>query len=131
VKADGKGKECTIISYASTPDLKNTGLQGGKSVMWTLRGAVRSGASTLAASTSGPAATSINPSGFGPLLLAYKGPGGENVRYQTLSATFWTNFAYVTGADSKTTLAPAALNSTLANVSDSISARIWLQAYHA
>lgn len=130
-KADGKGKKSTIISYASTPDLKNKGLQGGKSVTWTLRGAVPSGASTLAASTSGPAATSISPNGFGPLLLAYKGPGGENIRYQTLAGTFWTNFAYVTGTNSKTTLAPAVLNSALANVSNSISARIYLHAYHA
>jgi hypothetical protein len=127
-KADGKGR---IISYASTPDLKNTGLQGSKSVKWTLLGAVPSGASTLAQSTSGPAATSINPHGFGPLLLAYKGPGGENIRYQTLTGTFWTNYAFVTGTNAKTTLGPAVSNSTLANVSNTISARIYLHTYHS
>lgn len=129
-KADGKGPKSTLISYASTPDLKNKGLQGNKSIPWTLRGFVPSGASTKAASTSGPAATSVSPHGFGPLLLAYKGPGGENVRYQTLTGTFWSDYSFVTGTNSKTTLAPAVLNSTLANVSNTISARIYLHTYH-
>jgi hypothetical protein len=126
-KADGKG---TVISYASTPDLKNGGLQGSKTIPWTVLGAVPNGASTLASSTSGPSATSVNPHGFGPLLLAYKGPGGEAIRYQTLTGTMWSNFAYVTGLNNRTTLAPAVLNNLLANVSNTISARIYLHTYH-
>jgi hypothetical protein len=127
-KADGNGR---VISYASTADVKNHGLTGDKTIPWALLGPVPIGGGKLAQSTSGPAATSINPHGFGPLLLAYKGPGGENIRYQLLTDLGWTTYAYVTGTNSKTTLAPAVLNSTLANVSNSISARIYLHAYHA
>jgi hypothetical protein len=126
-KADGKSE---LISYASTPDLKNSGLQGSKTIPWTLLGTVPNGASTIASSTSGPSATSINPHGFGPLLLAYKGPTGEAIRYQTLTGTSWSNFAYVTGTNNRTTVAPAVLNSTLANVSNTVSARIYLHIYH-
>jgi hypothetical protein len=125
-KADGKSE---LISYASTPDPKNVG-PVGKTIPWTLLGTVPNGASTQASSTAGPSATSINPHGFGPLLLAYKGPTGEAIRYQTLTGTFWSNFAYVTGTNNRTTLAPAVLNSTLANVSNTISARIYLHIYH-
>jgi len=120
-KADGKG---TAISYASTPDLKATGLQGDKSIPWTLLGPV-----PLADSTSGPAASSVNTHGFGPLLLAYKGPGGLSIRYQTLSGGVWSAYAYVTGPNNTTTQGPALINGTLANISPTSSGRIYLHYY--
>jgi hypothetical protein len=116
-KAAGTGK---VISYASTPDNAG-GLGGGKTIPWTLLGAVPG-----ADSTSGPAASSVDPHGFGPLLLAYKGPGGEHIRYQLFSGGSWTAFAFVTGANSTTAIAPALVNGTLASVSPTSSARIYL-----
>lgn len=120
-KADGKGE---AISYASTPDLANSGLQGNKTIPWTLLGGV-----PHASSTSGPAASSVSANGTGPLLLAYKGPAGEFIRYQTMTSTGWSGVGYVTGPDFKTAISPALLNATLANVSPTSSGTIFLRTY--
>jgi hypothetical protein len=120
-KADGSG---TAINYASTPDLKATGLQGNATIPWTLLGGVPG-----AFSTTGPAASSVNTHGFGPLLLAYKGPGGLSIRYQTFSAGIWSAYGFVTKPNNQTTQGPALVNGTLANISPTSSGRIFLHYY--
>jgi hypothetical protein len=117
-KADGSGR---AISYARTPDHKTTGLGGGKYIPWTLLGGVKN-----ASSTSGPAASDTSVHGTGPLLLVYKGPSGENIRWQTLSGGVWTGFSFVNGHDNKTTISPALLNTTMASVSPTSSGAIYL-----
>jgi hypothetical protein len=121
-KAVGTGQ---AISYASTPDLASSGLQGSTTVPWTLLNAV-----TGALSTSGPAASSATGHAAGPLLLAYKGPSGDSIRYQTLTAGTWSGVQFVGGAQNKTTLSPALLNSVLANVSPTLSGAIYLRNYN-
>jgi hypothetical protein len=121
-KADGKGE---TLSYASTPDLAKSGLQGSKTVKWTLLGFVPGGAST-----SGPAAADVNAHGTGPLMLAYKGPSGDHIRYQFLTGTTWSGIKYVSGAQNKTTLSPALLNTLLANVAPTSSGVIYLRSYN-
>jgi hypothetical protein len=120
-KADGKGK---AISYASTPDHAVTGLGGGKSVPWTLLGGVPG-----ASSTSGPAASATGSHDAGPLLLVYKGPSGEFIRWQTLTGGVWSGFAFVNGHDNKTTISPALLGKTMASVSPTSSGTIYLHAF--
>jgi len=120
-KADGSGK---AISYASTPDLAGTGLQGNKTIPWTLLGGVPG-----ASSTSPPTASSVSAHGTGPLMLAYKGPGGEFIRYQILSSGTWSPYAFVTGPNNKTAISPSLLNGLLANVSPTSSGRIYLHIY--
>lgn len=119
-KADGNGK---AISYASTPD-PTSGLTGNKTVPWTLLGGVKG-----ADSTSPPTATSVDEHGYGPLLLAYKGPSGNFIRYQELTASGWSAYKFVTGPNSKTTISPSLLNRTLANVSPTSSGTIYLRSY--
>jgi hypothetical protein len=121
-KADGKGE---ALSYASTPDLAKSGLQGSKTVKWTLLGAVPGGFST-----SGPAAATISAHNSGPLLLAYKGPSGDLIRYQILTGTTWSGVKYVSGAQNRTTISPALLNTLLANVSPTSSGVIYLRNYN-
>jgi|HubBroStandDraft_6_1064221.scaffolds.fasta_scaffold191383_1 hypothetical protein len=123
-KADGKDE---AISYASTLDLFHGGLQISKShtLTWRLLGGAHG-----AASTSGPAATSVDAHGFGPLMLAYKGPSGDRIRYQLLTSKGWTKYGFVTGADDTTVDGPALLNSTLASVSQSIDGFIFLHHYN-
>jgi hypothetical protein len=121
-KADGKGE---ALSYASTPDLAKTGLTGSKTVPWTLLGGVPHGAST-----SGPAAADVSAHGNGPLLLAYKGPSGDSIRYQILTGSAWSGVHYVSGAQNKTTLSPSLLNTLLANVAPTSSGRIYLRNYN-
>jgi hypothetical protein len=112
------------ISYASVPNNNPGGLPGGKSLPWTLLGRVPGADSTV-----GPAASSINAHGDGPLLLAYKGPGGEHIRYQTLTGGVWSTVGYVTGANDTTTLGPALINGALASVSPTSSGRVYLHFY--
>jgi hypothetical protein len=121
-KAVGKGE---AISYASTPDLLLSGLQGGKTIPWTLLGPVPG-----AFSTSGPAASSVDTHLTGPLLLAYKGPSGDSIRYQLLSSGGWSPVGFVTGAQNKTTNSPALLNTLLANVAPTSSGVIFLRNYN-
>jgi|SRR5271165_6537653 len=111
------------ISYATTPDNVGTGLTGGKAIPWTLQGSVPG-----ALTTAGPAAASVNDHSTGPLLLAYKGPGGLNIRYQVLTAGAWSPYGLVNGPLATTALGPALLNGLLANVATS-SARIYLHLY--
>ncbi|MGO8959330.1 MAG: hypothetical protein ACLQFR_18470 [Streptosporangiaceae bacterium] len=113
------------ISYATTPDNVGTGLAGGKAIPWTLQGSVPG-----ALTTAGPAAASDNVHNTGPLLLAYKGPGGFSIRYQVLTAGVWSPFGLVNGPLASTALGPALLNGgLLANVATS-SARIYLHSYN-
>ena len=58
-----------------------------------------------AASLLGPAASDLGLNGLGPLMLAYKGPFGTGVKFQTLTAGLWTAPALVPGAH--TVSAPA------------------------
>jgi len=119
-----KDESTEAVSYASVPDNASTGLPGTKSLPWTLLGQV-----TGAFSTAAPAVSSIDAHGDGPLLLAYKGPSGEFIRYQVLSTSGWTSVAYVSGSNNTTTLGPALVNGTLANVSPTNSARVFLHQY--
>jgi hypothetical protein len=118
-KADGSGKG---ISYASTPD--NTGLAGNKTIPWTLLGAVPG-----AFSTAPPTASDISPHDNTTLMLAYKGPGADYIRYQLFSGSSWSAVAYVTGHNNTTTIGPALLNTTLASVSPTTSGTIYLHTY--
>ncbi len=121
-KADGSGE---ALSYASTPDLAKSGLQGNKTIPWTLLGGVPGGAST-----SGPAAADLSTHNNGPLMLAYKGPSGLSIRYQILTGITWSGINYVTGLQNKTTLSPALLNTLLANVAPTSSGVIYLRNYN-
>jgi hypothetical protein len=115
-----KDQTSEAVSYASVPDNAATGLASGNSLSWTLLGQVPGSFSTAA-----PAVSSVDAHGDGPLLLAYKGPSGEHIRYQILSSS-WSGVAYVTGSNSETNLGPALINGTLANVSPTNSARVYL-----
>jgi hypothetical protein len=123
------------ISYASTPDLEGSGLDGNASLHWTLLGAVpdSAGVKGLAQTTGSPAVASADLQGDGPLLLAYKGPGGFNIRYQTFTAgavTPWSKDGFVGPNNNTTALGPALVHGTLANVSRT-DARIFLHQYHS
>jgi hypothetical protein len=120
-----KDKSSKAVSYASVPDNAATGLGTGSKLSWTLLGQVPGSLSTAA-----PAVSSIDAHGDGPLLLAYKGPSGEHIRYQILT-TSWSGVAYVTGPNSNTNLGPALVNGTLANVSPTNSARVYLHHFHS
>jgi hypothetical protein len=126
-KADGAGK---AISYASTPDLAGTGLTGSKSVHWTLLGGVPG-----AVSTSGPAASDQVPThaAYAPLMVAYKGPTGDFIRYQILTisggVTSWTKYAFVTGKDNKTAIGPALLGNLLVNDSPTSNGLMYQHGY--
>ncbi len=124
-----KGDSTTApIDYATTPDNPGTGLEGDASIPWTLQGSVPSG-KFVAESTAGPAVSSASVHGGGPLLLAYKGPDGFAIRYQTLTAGVWSAVGYVSGDNNTTADAPALVNGTLANVARSTSGRIYLHSY--
>ncbi len=124
-----KGDSATApIDYASTPDNAVTGIGTGTTVPWTLLGSVPSG-TTLASTTAGPAVSSASGHGTGPLLLAYKGPSGFGIRYQTLTAGVWTAYAFVNANNNTTTDGPALVNGVLANVSPTTSGRIYLHTY--
>jgi hypothetical protein len=88
----------------------------------------------LAQTTGSPAVASADIHGDGPLLLAYKGPGGFNIRYQTFTAGAsvpWSQpHQFVGGNNNTTALGPALVHGTLANVSRT-DARIFLHQYLA
>jgi hypothetical protein len=115
------------INYATTPDNVGHGLNGNAKITWTLLGAIPGGTSTE--TTAAPAASSVSTHGTGPLLVAYKGPSGSNVRYVTLSSGVWSAFGYVNGSLARTDLGPALVNGLLANVAIGSSARIYLHVY--
>ncbi len=127
-KADGNGK---AISYASIPDNRGGLAVNGKGqVHWRLRGGVPG-----ADSTSAPVASNLNPvQGTGQLMLAYKGPGGDLIRYQllTLSSTgtiSWSPVGFVSGRDNTTAIGPALLGGTLVNVSPTTSGVMYVHIY--
>ena len=102
-----------------------------RTIPWTLLGSVPTGPTTLAMTTASPAVASANRHGLGPLLLAYKGPNGFNIRYQTLTGSTWLEpYAFVNGNNNTTTAAPALLNGLLANVSQTASGRIFLHHFN-
>ena len=120
------------ISYASTPDAAGTGLDGVATLTWTLQGQVpdTAGLKGLAQSTGSPAVASADIHGDGPLLLAYKGPSGFNIRFQLMTAPgVWTAHAFVNGTNNTTALGPALVHGTLASVSRT-DGRIFLHHYN-
>jgi hypothetical protein len=119
------------ISYATTPDLVSSGLDGNASLTWTLQGSVpdSGGIAGLAQTTGSPAVSSADVHGDGPLLLAYKGPTGFYIRYQTFSSGAWSQpHQFVGGNNNTTALGPALVHGVLANVSRT-DARIFLHHY--
>jgi hypothetical protein len=120
------------ISYATTPDVAGSGLDGSASLTWTLQGAVpdSGGIKGLAQTTGSPAVASADVHGDGPLLLAYKGPSGFNIRYQTFSAGTWTQpHKFVTGNNNTTGLGPALVHGILVNVSRSGDGKMYVHHY--
>jgi hypothetical protein len=119
------------IRYATTPDLAGSGLDGNASLTWTLQGAVpdSGGINGLAQTTGSPAVASADVHGDGPLLLAYKGPSGFFIRYQTFNAGAWSQpHQFVSGNNNTTAIGPALVHGILANVSRT-DARIFLHHY--
>jgi hypothetical protein len=119
------------IYYATTPDSASTGLDGDASLTWSTPSTVADGTTAIAETTGSPAVASADIFGDGPLLLAYKGPGGFNIRYQTFNESTgeWSVNGYVTGTNHTTALGPALVHGTLANVSRT-DARIFLHHYY-
>jgi hypothetical protein len=129
-KADGNGK---TISVSRTPDYAGTGLAANKygQLTWTPPVFVPG-----ADSTSGPSASDLSAHGNGGLMVVYKGPSGDFIRYQILpeptTATptpSWTSYAFVTGKDNTTAIGPAVLNGLVANVSPTASGLMYLHNY--
>jgi hypothetical protein len=119
------------IYYSTTPDLAGSGLDGNASLTWTTPSTVpdSGGIQGLAQTTGSPAVASADIHGDGPLLLAYKGPSGFYIRYQTFSAGAWSQPHQFVGGDNNTTaLGPALVHGILANVSRT-DARIFLHHY--
>jgi hypothetical protein len=119
------------IYYATTTDNVGTGLDGDAALTWSTPSTVPDsrGVGGLAQTTGSPAVASADIHGDGPLLLAYKGPLGFNIRYQTLGTTGWSQpHQFVTGDNSTTALGPALVHGILANVSRT-DARIFLHHY--
>ena len=104
------------INYATTTDRAGHGLDGNASLTWSAPTTVPDGKG-IAESTGSPAVASANIHGDGPLLLAYKGKGGFNIRYQTFAAGVWSAHLFVGGDNNTTGLGPALVHGTLANVS--------------
>lgn len=120
------------ISYATTPDNFGTGLDGDATLTWTLAGQVpdSGGIGGLAQTTGSPAVASADIHGDGPLLLAYKGPSGFFIRYQTFNSGVWSQpHQFVNGNNNTTALGPALVHGTLANVSRTTDGRIFLHHY--
>jgi hypothetical protein len=117
------------IHYATTSDLMGHGLDGNASLTWSAPSTVKDGKS-IAQTTGSPAVASADIHGDGPLLLAYKGRGGFNIRYQTFAASVWSAHQFVGGDNNTTALGPALVHGTLANVSRT-DARIFLHHYSA
>ncbi len=128
----GEGKTAAEpISFATTPDNVGSGLDGEATLTWTLAGQVpdSGGIGGLAQTTGSPAVASADVHGDGPLLLAYKGPSGFYIRYQTLSGGVWSAHQFVGGNNNTTAVGPALVHGTLANVSRSGDARMFLHHY--
>jgi hypothetical protein len=117
------------INYATTPDLAGQGLDGDATLTWSAPATVSDGAGH-AQTTGSPAVASADIHGDGPLLLAYKGPSGFHIRYQTFNGTAWSAHQFVSGNNNTTALGPALVHGTLANVSRT-DARIFLHHYLA
>jgi hypothetical protein len=125
----GEGKTAAEpIYYATTPDTAGAGLDGNATLTWSAPSTVPDGTG-LAQTTGSPAVASADIHGDGPLLLAYKGPLGFYIRYQTFDGTTWTAHQFVTGNNRTTALGPALVHGTLANVSRT-DARIFLHHYN-
>ncbi|HUC21996.1 MAG TPA: hypothetical protein VMA73_04760 [Streptosporangiaceae bacterium] len=115
------------IYYATTTDLAGSGLDGDATLTWSAPSTVADGTGQ-AQTTGSPAVASADIHGDGPLLLAYKGPSGFYIRYQTFNGTTWTAHQFVNGNNNTTALGPALVHGTLANVSRT-DARIFLHHY--
>ncbi|HUA40767.1 MAG TPA: hypothetical protein VMA32_04345 [Streptosporangiaceae bacterium] len=119
------------ISYATTPDLVGSGLGGAATPPWTVPSTVpdSGGIAGLAQTTGSPAVSSADVHGDGPLLLAYKGPSGFYIRFQTFSLGAWSQpHQFVNGNNNTTALGPALVHGILANVSRT-NGRIFLHHY--
>jgi hypothetical protein len=125
----GNGSIAPIFN-ATTSDVVGHGLDGGASLTWSAPSTVPDGSTAIAKSTGSPAVASADIHGDGPLLLAYKGKGGFNIRYQTFDGSAWTAHQLVGGNNNTTALGPALVHGTLANVSRT-DARIFLHHYTA
>jgi len=75
-----------------------------------------------AATTNGPAASALGF--FGPLMLVYKGPGGLHVRFQILTGSSWSAFAFV--PTTSTAVGPALRGGTLATTTPTSAGNIIL-----
>jgi hypothetical protein len=117
------------IYYATTTDLAGHGLDGDAQLTWSAPSTVPDGTG-IAETTGSPAVASADIHGDGPLLLAYKGKGGFNIRYQTFAEGVWSAHLFVGGNNNTTALGPALVHGTLANVSRT-DARIFLHHYNA
>jgi hypothetical protein len=117
------------INYATTSDAAGHGLDGVATLTWSAPSTVADGTGQ-AQTTGSPAVASADIHGDGPLLLAYKGPSGFHIRYQTLTGTTWSPHLFVGGNNNTTALGPALVHGTLANVSRT-DARIFLHQYLA
>jgi hypothetical protein len=117
------------INYATTPDAAGHGLDGNATVTWSAPSTVSDGAG-MASTTGSPAVASADIHGDGPLLLAYKGPSGFYIRYQTFNGSAWSEHQFVNGNNNTTALGPALVHGNLANVSRT-DARIFLHHYLA
>jgi hypothetical protein len=115
-----KGLHSDQIRFATTGDPLNLTTSGG--LTW-------SAAATVphAATTAGPAVSSLGLHGFGPLLLTYKGPAGLHVRYQTRTSTGWSAGKEVPGA--LTAVGPAQLRGVLATTSADASGSIFFHIF--
>jgi hypothetical protein len=127
-KADGNGKG---ISYARIPDNKGgLDVNSKGQVTWKLLGGVPG-----ADSTSAPVASNLDPvQATGQVMLAYKGPGGDFIRYQLLTlsstgTTSWSSVAFVSGPDNTTAIGPGLLGNTLVNVSPTSSGDMYVHTY--
>ncbi|HUC21838.1 MAG TPA: hypothetical protein VMA73_03970 [Streptosporangiaceae bacterium] len=126
-------KTVAPIYYATSPDTFGSGLDGNATLTWSAPPSTvpdADGVDGLAQTTGSPAVASADIHGDGPLLLAYKGPGGFYIRYQTLGTSGWSAHQFVTGNNRTTALGPALVHGTLANVSRT-DARIFLHRYLA
>jgi hypothetical protein len=125
-------KTVAPIYYATTSDAAGHGLDGDATLTWSAPSTVADsdGVDGLAQTTGSPAVASADIHGDGPLLLAYKGPKGFNIRYQTFDGTTWSAHGFVTGNNNTTALGPALVHGTLVNVSRT-DARMFLHRYLA
>lgn len=113
-----KGLRSTHVRYATASDP----LSSATKLNWSAAAVVPG-----AATSTGPAASSLGAHGFGPLLVAYKAPGALHVRFQTWNGSVWSPSAIVPGAS--TAVGPALLGGTLATTSSDTSGSIFLHIF--